>query len=52
VTSSCKSKVMFEGGMGNKEEELLNRLFLDETGEEGGRMISDEFLWDKQCGWR
>ena len=30
VTSSCKSRVMFEAGLGKMEDELLNLLFLDE----------------------
>jgi len=30
VTSSCKSRVIFEAGIGKMEDELLNFLFLDE----------------------
>ena len=30
VTSSCKSRVMFEAGIRKMEDEFLNLLFLDE----------------------
>jgi hypothetical protein len=30
VTSSCKSRVIFEAGIGKMEDELLNLLFFDQ----------------------
>jgi len=58
VASSCKSRVMLEGGIGKIEDELLNRLFWGgiEEEEEDGRMAPDELvgmysesLLDKEC---
>jgi len=39
VTSSCRSSVMFEAGIGKMEDELLNLLFLDEGEEEEGMLM-------------